>query len=358
MPSPNRLVLLRDGDGDGVAEERHVLRDDLDSPSGIAWRDGNLYVANHDEVLRFEYALGSDRVQGAGEKLMELPGGGNHWMRNILLNEDGTRLYIAVGSATNIADKGLDAERGRAAIHELNLEAGGSRIFGAGLRNPNGLALNPWSGELWTTVNERDMLGSDLVPDYLTNVPLGVHYGWPWIYYGDVFDERVKAPMDQFLTQYTRVPEFALGAHVAALGLVFTQEGATLGERFGQGAFIARHGSWNRHPASGYDVVFVRFDARGNPLGKPVTVLGDFLTGEGTTHGRPTWVAWDGTGALLVSDDTGGVIWRVTDPRSTGSAAPVRNTGEPLPPQRELRGDPRRAFEDGAVSPGDINMGN
>ena len=358
VPSPNRLVLLRDGDGDGVAEERHVLRDDLDSPSGIAWRDGNLYVANHDEVLRFEYALGSDRVQGAGEKLMELPGGGNHWMRNILLNEDGTRLYIAVGSATNIADKGLDAERGRAAIHELNLEAGGSRIFGAGLRNPNGLALNPWSGELWTTVNERDMLGSDLVPDYLTNVPLGVHYGWPWIYYGDVFDERVKAPMDQFLTQYTRVPEFALGAHVAALGLVFTQEGATLGERFGQGAFIARHGSWNRHPASGYDVVFVRFDARGNPLGKPVTVLGDFLTGEGTTHGRPTWVAWDGTGALLVSDDTGGVIWRVTDPRSTGSAAPVRNTGEPLPPQRELRGDPRRAFEDGAVSPGDINMGN
>ena len=246
----------------------------------------------------------------------------------------------------------MEAEQGRAAIHELDLETGTSRIYGSGLRNPNGLAWNPWSGELWTTVNERDMLGSDLVPDYLTNVPIGTTYGWPWLYWGENLDPRVErdvAPMPNFLTEYSRTPEYALGPHVAALGLAFTREGSTMGDAFGRGAFIARHGSWNRKPPAGYDVVFVRFDERGNPLGKPLKVLGSFLAGNGQTHGRPTWVAWDRTGALLVSDDTANIIWRVTAPGAAPAGPQVRNRTRSMPPQTELRADPRRAFEEGAL---------
>ena len=356
-PSPNQLVLLRDTDEDGVADERYVLReDDLDSPSGIAWADGNLYIANHDALLRFDYEEGATSIAGEPEKLADLPPAGNHWMRNIILSEDGTRLYIAVGSASNIGEGGMAIEEGRAAIHELNLETGQARLYGAGLRNPNGMAWNPWTGELWTTVNERDMLGSDLVPDYMSNVPIGVHYGWPWVYYNDVVDERVEAPMPRYLTEYTRTPQYALGAHVAALGLVFTEEGTRMGDLFGQGAFIARHGSWNRSPPSGYDVVFVAFDDRGNPVGEPRRVLEPFLAGDDETYGRPTWVEWDRTGALLVSDDTGNIIWRVTAPGAEGAAAIERNTGERLPPRRQLTDDPARAFEEGAINPGDIGM--
>jgi glucose/arabinose dehydrogenase len=349
VPSPNKLVLLRDSDGDGVAEAKHTLRSGLASPSGIAWHDGKLYVANHDAVLSFDYAEGATAIAGAPRKLMDLPAAGNHWMRNIVLNEDGTKLYIAVGSASNYGENGMEAEEGRAAIHELDVESGESRVFGSGMRNPNGLAWNPWSGELWTTVNERDMLGSDLVPDYLTNLPVGVTYGWPWLYWGENIDARVErevSPMPNFLTQYSRTPEYALGPHVAALGLTFTREGSTMGEAFGRGAFVARHGSWNRKPAAGYDVVFVRFDARGNPLGKPLKVLGSFLAGNGQTHGRPTWVAWDKTGALLVSDDTANIIWRVTAPGARPAGPQERVRGARMPPQRELRSDPRRAFEE------------
>ncbi|OYX65611.1 MAG: sorbosone dehydrogenase [Sphingomonadales bacterium 32-64-17] len=353
-PSPDQLVLLRDADGDGVAEERHVLRDDLSSPSGLAWADGELYVANHDALLSFNYEEGATTLPGEAEKLADLPAGGNHWMRNVLLSEDGKSLYIAVGSASNIAEGGMEAEEGRAAIHELNLETGFARIFGAGLRNPNGLALNPWSGELWTTVNERDMLGSDLVPDYLTDVPIGAHYGWPWFYYGDITDDRVKGAYG-INPSYVRTPRFALGAHVAALGLVFSQEGSRMGEGFANGAFIARHGSWNRKPASGYDVIYVEFDERGNPMGKPKQVLDSFLTAKGETHGRPTWLGWDKTGALLVSDDTAGIIWRVMAPGAEGTAAIERIKGDRLPPQIQLNGDPRRAFENpppGITMPG------
>ena len=246
-PSPDQLILLRDADGDGVAEETHVLRDDLASPSGIAWADGKLYLANHDAVLRFDYEEGATSLTGAPEKLMDLPPAGNHWMRNIRLSADGTNLYVAVGSATNIADGGMDLEEGRAAIHEIDLESGSNRVYGAGMRNPNGLDINPWTGELWTTVNERDMLGPDLVPDYMTNVPIGVHYGWPWVYYNDVVDERVEDRMPQFLTEYTRTPEYALGPHVAALGMAFTKEGARMGEGLGQGVFVARHGFLYRY---------------------------------------------------------------------------------------------------------------
>jgi len=346
-PSPNKLVLLRDTNGDGRADVEKVVREaGLDSPSGLAYRDGTLYVANHNALIAFDYELGSTRISGKPRKLLDLPGGGNHWMRNIVLSPDGENLYIAVGSATNIGDDGMEAEEGRATIWEYDLESGSARPYATGLRNPNGLAWSPMSGELWTTVNERDMLGGDLVPDYLTNVPIGANYGWPWVYYKNTIDRRVKAPMPNFLTEYARYPEYALGPHVAALGLAFTGEGNRMGDQFARGAFIARHGSWNRKPPSGYDVVFVRFDERGNPTGKPIKVLDSFLDGDGETRGRPTWVEWANDGSLLISDDTAGIIWRVVAPGAKPTPAVKRIKGDSLEPQTELKGDPRDAFTD------------
>ncbi len=344
--SPDELVLLRDADGDGVAEGRFTLSDSLASPSGIAWADDVLYIANHDALVSFPYTLGATTLAGKAKSLMELPAAGNHWMRNIALDPAGANIYIAVGSDSNIGEKGMAREEGRAAIHEYNIASGTSRIYGAGLRNPNGLDWNPWNGELWTTVNERDMLGSDLVPDYLTNVQVGAQYGWPWVYWGDNIDERVDSPIPTFVSSYTRTPEYALGPHVAALGLAFTREGHRMGARFANGAFIARHGSWNRKPASGYDVVFVAYDERGNPQGKPQPVLTGFLNGEGETRGRPTWVAWAQDGALLASDDTAGIIWRVMAPGAAPAPAIVQVERERLPPQRQLRGDPADAFSE------------
>ncbi|MDT0576231.1 sorbosone dehydrogenase family protein [Croceicoccus sp. F390] len=312
-PSADRIRLLRDADGDGVAELSTVLLDGLKSPFGMAMRDERLLVANTDAVLSFPYTMGDLQISGSPHKLLDLPGAGNHWARNILLSKDEKRLFITVGSASNIGENGMAEESGRAAIHEYNFVTGASRQFAGGLRNPNGLALEPSSGELWTSVNERDMLGPDVPLDYLTNVPIGAQYGWPWVYWKEYVDERVEAPMPQFLTEYTRRPEYALGAHTAPLGLLFA-EGGNLGPQFSRGAFIARHGSWNRKPPSGYDVVFVPFDERGNPVGEtPVTVLGGFLTKDrDKARGRPTWLAWDKNGALLVSDDTAGIIWRVS----------------------------------------------
>ena len=346
-PSPNKLVLLRDTNGDGRADVKKVVREaGLDSPSGVAYRDGTLYVANHNALIAFDYELGSTQISGKPRKLLDLPGGGNHWMRNIVLSPDGENLYIAVGSATNIGDDGMEAEEGRATIWEYDLESGSARPYATGLRNPNGLAWNPMSGELWTTVNERDMLGGDLVPDYLTNVPIGANYGWPWVYYKNTIDRRVKAPMPNFLTEYARYPEYALGPHVAALGLAFTGEGNRMGDQFARGAFIARHGSWNRKPPSGYDVVFVRFNERGNPTGKPIKVLDSFLDGDGEARGRPTWVEWANDGSLLISDDTAGIIWRVVAPGAKPTPAVKRIKGDSLEPQTELKGDPRDAFTD------------
>ncbi len=342
----NEIALLRDADGDGRAEVNETLLDGLDSPSGMAWRDGTLYVANHDAVLAYAYELGANSVAGEPRKLMDLAPAGGHWMRNLELHPENELLYVAVGSDTNIGTEDMVAEQGRALIWEYNLETGSQRIFGAGLRNANGLDFSPWSGELWTTVNERDMLGSDLVPDYLTNVPVGAQYGWPWVYWKDNIDQRVKAPMPAYLTEYARRPEYALGPHVAALGFVFTAEGSRMGERFGQGAFIAQHGSWNRKPPSGYNVVYVAFDERGNPQGKPVPVLTGFLQDDGTTRGRPTWAEWAGDGSLLVSDDTAGIIWRVVAPGAQPSAAIERQTSGRLPPQRELTGGIRATFGD------------
>lgn len=348
--SPNEIVLLRDTDGDGQADERFTLTDQLDSPSGMAWNDDTLYVANHDEVLAFPYELGATTLDSEPRKLMDLAPGGGHWMRNIALHPEGDRLFIAVGSASNIGEQGMDVEEGRALIWEYNLETETQRIFGAGLRNANGLDFSPWSGELWTTVNERDMLGSDLVPDYLTNVPVGAQYGWPWVYWRDNIDQRVDAPMPAYLTEYARAPEYAMGPHVAALGLVFSGEGARMGEGFASGAFVARHGSWNRKPPSGYDVVYVAFDEFGNPNGAPVPVLTGFLQDDGTTKGRPTWVEWAQDGSLLVSDDTAGIIWRVFAPSAEPQAGIERRSGERLPAQRELQGEARATFREEDVA--------
>jgi glucose/arabinose dehydrogenase len=346
-PSPNRIVLLRDADGDGKAEQRFTFREkDMDSPSGMAWRGGKLYVANHNAVLAFDFTPGATSLDGAPTKLMDLPGGGNHWMRNLLVSPDGNKLYVAVGSASNIAENGIEAEAGRAAIWEIDLPTGSRRQYAGGLRNPNGMDWNPSTGELWTVVNERNLLGPDLVPDYLTNVPVGAQYGWPWVYWKDVMDWRVKAPMPQFLIEYTRKPEYALGAHTAALGLLFSNGGNVMGDSFANGAFIARHGSWNRKPLVGYDVIFVPYDANGNPQGKPVPVLTGFLTDKNNeARGRPVWLAWDQGGALLVSDDTGGMIWRVRAPNAQRSAAPAPVNVGSLPPQRSLSGDPNARLQ-------------
>ena len=341
--SPDALVLLRDGDGDGKAEQRFALRtgEGLASPSGLAWRDDVLYVANHNAVLAFPYKLGETALAGQPRKVMDLPGGGNHWMRNLLISPDGKQLYVAVGSSSNIAEKGMEAEKGRAAIWEKVLGSDTApRQYANGLRNPNGLAWNPSTGELWVVVNERDQLGPDLVPDYLTNVPVGAHYGWPWVWWKTHDDDRVIAAPPDYFDDYVRKPEYALGAHVAPLGLAFITGGERLGPDFANGAVIARHGSWNRTPLSGYDVVFVRFDANGNPQGKPLPLLTGFLNGQGATHGRPVWVGFAKDGALLVSDDTGGIIWRVIAPGAPPTTPLAALKAQRLPPQRSISDDP------------------
>ncbi len=353
-PSPNRIILLRDGDGDGTAEQRFTLRSaGMQSPSGLAWGAGKLYVANHNAVLSFDFTPGANELVGEPKKIMDLPPGGNHWMRNLVLSPDGTKLYAAVGSASNIAENGIAEEQGRAAIWELDLASGKSRQFANGMRNPNGMDWNPSSGELWATVQERDMLGPDLVPDYLTNVPVGAQYGWPWVYWRNVMDWRVKPPMPEFLTEYARKPEYALGAHTAALGMTFAAAGNRMGAPFANGAFVARHGSWNRKPLSGYDVVFVAFDANGNPQGAPQPVLTGFLSGKGNdARGRPVWLAWDKGGALLVSDDTAGVIWRVIAPDAQPATGPKPVVTARMPPQRELNSSMESQMSAGFKSDG------
>ena len=309
-PSANRITLLRDVDGDGVADFRTPFLEGLNSPFGMALVGNDLYVANTGAVMRFPYLAGMTRMTASGVKVADLPAGtlNHHWTKNIIASRDGRKLYATVGSNSNIAENGIDKEDGRAAIHEIDLKSGAMRLFASGLRNPNGMGWQPQSGALWTVVNERDELGSDLVPDYLTSVKDGGFYGWPYSYFGAHVDVRVK-PARPDLVAKALVPDYALGAHVAPLGMVF-YEGSLFPAQFSGGAFIGQHGSWNRQPRSGYNVVFVPF-ANGMPSGKPVQVLGGFVNASDEALGRPVGVAIDGKGALLVADDVGNAVWRV-----------------------------------------------
>ena len=311
VPSPDRIILLRDADGDGVAEQRHVFLDQLHSPFGMALVGNTFYVANTDAVMRYPYEAGQTRIAAPGQKLADLPAGprNHHWTKNLLAGHDGSTLYVTVGSNSNAAENGLEAEEERAAIWAINASTGERRPVAAGLRNPNGLAWEPGSDTLWTVVNERDELGNDLVPDYLTSVKNGGFYGWPFSYYGDHVDERVKPQRPDLVAKAIK-PDYALGSHVAALGLAF-DEGSALPAPFRGGAFIGQHGSWNRRPLSGYNVVFIPFSG-GKPSGSPMQVLGGFVNAEGEALGRPVGVAIDRRGGLLVADDVGNAIWRVS----------------------------------------------
>lgn len=312
VPSANRITLLRDANGDGVAEQRSTFMTGLNSPFGMALLDGQLYIGNTDALVRVPYTAGQTRITAKPELVVKLNGGNGHWTRNVIAAEDGRTLYVAVGSKTNIGDEGMAAERYRANILQVYPKEKTFRIYAAGARNPVGMALNPQSRQLWAVVQERDMLGSDLVPDYLTGIELGDNFGWPWYYWGGYPDRRVE-PANPALQEYSKRPDFALGPHVSALGLSFA-EGARLGGRFARGAFVGEHGSWNRTPLSGYKVVFVPFGANGFPLpnAKPVDVLSGFLNADGEAQGRPVGVTVDASGGLLVADDVGNRIWRVT----------------------------------------------
>jgi glucose/arabinose dehydrogenase len=288
---------------------REVFLEKLNAPFGMVLVGNDFYVANTDAVVRFPYQNGQTRITAKGEKLVDLPAGprNHHWTKNIAANRDGTKLYVTTGSNSNVAEYGMEEEAGRAAIWEVDRKGGGHRIFATGLRNPNGLGFEPKSGILWTVVNERDELGSDLVPDYLTSVRSGGFYGWPYSYWGAIVDSRPKPPRPDLVAQAIK-PDYALGNHVAPLGLTFS-ENARL--PFGEGAFVGQHGSWNRRPPSGYNVVFVPF-RDGKPSGPPLEVLSGFLSAEGDAYGRPVGVAIDRRGALLVADDVGNTVWRVS----------------------------------------------
>jgi len=311
VQSPNRITLLRDIDGDGRAEFRSVFLKDLNSPFGMALVGRDFYVANTDAVMRFEYRPGASIIEGRGTKLADLPAGpiNHHWTKNLIASEDGKHLYVTVGSNSNIGENGIENEERRAAILEIDRTTGASRVFASGLRNPNGLDWQPQSHALWTAVNERDELGNDLVPDYMTSVKDDGFYGWPYSYYGQHVDERMQPPRPD-LVEKAIVPDYALGAHTASLGLVFYRKDL-FPQRYRGGAFVGQHGSWNRKPVSGYRVIFVPF-ANGRPSGQPEEILTGFVDGEQNALGRPVGVAVDGRGALLVADDVGNRIWRVT----------------------------------------------
>jgi glucose/arabinose dehydrogenase len=310
VPSANRITLLRDADGDGVAETRTTFLAGLHAPFGIALLGQDLYVANSDAILRFPYADGATRIAAAGVPVVTLPAGtiNHHWTKTIVASADGSKLYASVGSNSNVAENGMQNEDGRAAIWEVDPKTGAHRIYASGLRNAVGLAIEPFTGALWASVNERDEIGSDLVPDYMTAVRDGGFYGWPYSYYGQHVDDRVK-PQRPDLVARAIVPDYALGAHTASLGLASSQ-GTSLPAPFTNGMFVGQHGSWNRNPRSGYKVIFVPF-AGGKPSGMPVDVLTGFLDEEDEAMGRPVGVAIDKRGALLVADDVGNTIWRV-----------------------------------------------
>ncbi|WP_392890068.1 PQQ-dependent sugar dehydrogenase [Pseudomonas migulae] len=308
-PSANRITLLRDADGDGHAEVRTVFMSGLTSPFGMALVGNELFIANADALVKVPYSDGQTEITATPVKVTDLPAGINHhWTKNVLANPEGTKLYVTVGSNSNVGENGLEAEEGRAAVWEVDVKSAEKRLFASGLRNPNGLAWKPGSNQLWTVVNERDEIGSDLVPDYLTSVKDGAFYGWPWSYYGNHVDTRVEPPRPDKVAQAI-VPDYALGTHVAPLGLAFSDSRA-MPAAFANGVFIGEHGSWNRNPQAGYKVVFIPF-SDGKPSGLPVDFLTGFLNADGEAQGRPVGVALDQSGALLVADDVGNKVWRV-----------------------------------------------
>jgi glucose/arabinose dehydrogenase len=312
-PSANRITLLRDADGDGVAETRSVFLQGLNSPIGMALVGSNLYVAATDAVLRFPYVTGQTRISEPGTRIVELPGGAinHHWTKTLVASQDGARLYAGVGSNSNVAENGMAAEEGRAAIWEIDLRTLSHRVFASGLRNPVGMGWEPGKNVLWAVVNERDELGSDLVPDYLSSVRDGGFYGWPYSYFGDHVDDRVT-PQRPDLVASAIKPDYALGTHVAPLGLAFSN-GAGLPARYARGAFVGEHGSWNRRPRSGYKVVFVPF-GDGGPNALPLDVLSGFISPAGEAYGRPVGVALDSKGGLFVADDVGNTVWKLSAP--------------------------------------------
>ncbi|WP_368566260.1 sorbosone dehydrogenase family protein [Pseudoxanthomonas sp. UTMC 1351] len=314
VPSANRITLLRDADGDGVAETRSVFLQNLFSPFGMALIGDQLYVANADAVVRFPYRQGDRSISAAPVKVADLPGGpiNHHWTKSLVASADGKRLYVGVGSNSNVGENGMENEVDRAAVLEIDVATGHRRVFASGLRNPVGLAWEPKTGALFAVVNERDEIGDYLVPDYLTSVREGAFYGWPYSYYGKNADERVKPPHPDLVARAV-VPDYALGAHVAALGLEF-YTGHLLPEKHRGGAFIGLHGSWNRSEPAGYKVVFVPF-VDGRPQGEIQDVLTGFLDDKGNARGRPVGVVTDKAGALLVADDVGNIVWRVTPSR-------------------------------------------
>jgi len=309
VESPNRIILLRGFKPDGTADTRTVFLEHLNSPFGMALVGSDLYVANADALWRFPYKTGATSIADAGTKVLDLPAGINHhWTKNVVATPDGKKLYITVGSNSNVAENGMEAEQGRAAIWEYDIAAGRARIYASGLRNPNGLAFQPQTKALWATVNERDELGNDLVPDYMTAVREGAFYGWPYSYFGQHLDARVK-PQDPALVAKAIVPDYALGAHTASLGLAFYD--ADLLPQFKGGALVGQHGSWNRKPYAGYKLVFVPF-TDGKPSGPPRDVLTGFVGKDDHAYGRPVGVAIDRTGAVLLADDVGNTVWRIT----------------------------------------------
>ena len=317
-PSANRITLLRDADGDGVAETRNVFIEGLHSPFGMVLAGEDFYVADSDAIMKFPYHEGDTRITAPGVKLADLPAGtiNHHWTKDLTASADGSKLYATVGSNSNIGENGIEAETNRAAVLEVDRANGKWRVFASGLRNPNGPSWQPQSGALWVTVNERDELGNDLVPDYMTSVKDGGFYGWPYSYYGQHVNDRVS-PQRPDLVAKAIAPDYALGAHTASLGLTFNTGNLFPPEMAG-GAFVGQHGSWNRKPRAGYKVIFVPF-ADGKPAGKPQDVLTGFLSDNGEAQGRPVGVRIDKHGALLVADDVGNAVWRVTPSEKSAS---------------------------------------
>jgi glucose/arabinose dehydrogenase len=311
VPSANRITLLRDADGDGSPETRTVFLDGLNSPFGMALVGNTFYVANTDAVVSFPYEEGQTEITAEPTKVTDLPAGtiNHHWTKGLVASEDGSRLYVSVGSNSDVAENGIEAERDRAAILEVDVQSGTYRVFASGLRNPVSMAWEPESGALWTVVNERDELGNDLVPDYMTSVQDGGFYGWPYSYWGQHLEPRIEQQNPELVAKAI-VPDYGLGSHTAPLGLTYSGE-TTLPPPFENGMFVGQHGSWNRVRYNGYQVIFIPF-TEGMPSGDPVVVLSGFIENDGDAKGRPVGVAVDASGALLVADDVGNTIWRVT----------------------------------------------